>query len=516
MSGIFISYSRKDEAFARRLATSLEEMGSEVWIDVDDIPSGQKWSTAIQQGLDSAEIMLVILSPDSMASVNVEDEWQYFIDHKKPVIPILLREAKIHFQLNRIQWVDFLNQPYERALNDLHQELSQKGADIRRPADVTAVSYSRSDVQRYAESVAEEVKVEKPAQAKSSSLPMQLIVGVGIGALAAIAVMFVVLSSGNDNPNLEVEASETVVAENVQATATGEPTATDEPTNAPTATDEPTATIAPTNTPTEVPFVLEVVLSNLDWDVIERNINGVDMVLVPPGTFTLGATDAQLRTNRSACELVLNDCSGLNDEQPLATITIEQGFWIDKTEVTNETYNGTGDDLPKVNVNAQEAAAHCSGRDARLPTEVEWEYAASGPDDWNYPWGNTWDTSVNRANVCDSNCAENWRDNRVDDGYAGLAPVGSYPDGASWVGALDMAGNVWEYTSSIYAPYPYDAGDAEGGSASAARTLRGSAYIWITGEATTSARAAGIAPQTDFYGFRCARDYVDGDLERYE
>src|SRR5690242_6669005 len=94
MTKIFISYSRKDVNFTKKLADSLSHYGFDVWIDLEDINAGSKWSDAIQQGLDETAVMLVIISPDSMASENVKDEWQYFLDLKKPVIPILLRSAK--------------------------------------------------------------------------------------------------------------------------------------------------------------------------------------------------------------------------------------------------------------------------------------------------------------------------------------------------------------------------------------------------------------------------------------
>ena len=87
-----------------------------------------------------------------------------------------------------------------------------------------------------------------------------------------------------------------------------------------------------------------------------------------------------------------------------------------------------------------QAAAYCKWRGVRLPTEREWEYAARGPDNLAYPWGNEFDGdrlhySQNSGNK--------------------TASVGNYPSGRSWVGALDMAGNVWEWTSSLYKDYPY-------------------------------------------------------------
>lgn len=134
MTRIFISYSRSDEIFVRRLASELDQMGENVWIDVDDIPAGVKWSGAIQEGLDTGEVMLVVISPQSMTSPNVEDEWQYFIDQKKQIIPILWQPAKIHFQLNRLQYIDFHNQPFEVAMKELTAQLKGEVKPRHTPA----------------------------------------------------------------------------------------------------------------------------------------------------------------------------------------------------------------------------------------------------------------------------------------------------------------------------------------------------------------------------------------------
>jgi hypothetical protein len=137
MPSIFVSYSRKDESLARRLAASLSDLNADIWIDVDDIPAGKKWSSAIQQGLDSADLMILVISPDSMASHNVEDEWQYFLDSRKPVIPVLARPARIQFQLNRVQYVDFHNQSYEAAFSELVRKLAEQGVRLQ-PVSIPA------------------------------------------------------------------------------------------------------------------------------------------------------------------------------------------------------------------------------------------------------------------------------------------------------------------------------------------------------------------------------------------
>ncbi len=105
---IFISYSRKDQEFARKLASALTAINAEVWIDLEDIHAGANWSTAVQEGLTSCDLMIVILTPSSSASRNVEEEWQYYRDNLKPIIPVLLEKTVVHYQLSRIQYINFV------------------------------------------------------------------------------------------------------------------------------------------------------------------------------------------------------------------------------------------------------------------------------------------------------------------------------------------------------------------------------------------------------------------------
>ena len=148
------------------------------------------------------------------------------------------------------------------------------------------------------------------------------------------------------------------------------------------------------------------------------------------------------------------------------------GYWIDKNEVTNKAFRvfvdaggyanrsywsdagwewlnrqtvdmlpnyclGNLPENPVACVTWFEAEAYANWRGGHMPTEAEWEYAARGPQSLVYPWGNDFDAS--RCNLVDSK---------------GLKPVGSYPNGASWVGALDMAGNVMEWVQDWLGDYP--------------------------------------------------------------
>lgn len=124
-SKIFFSYSRSDAEFALQLARSLRSEGILVWIDQVDIPTGVPWDRAIEDALESAGSLLVILSPSAVDSENVRDELSLALDRKKQIIPLLYRPCNVPFRLRRLQYIDFTEQ-YDNAfkllLSHLHVE----------------------------------------------------------------------------------------------------------------------------------------------------------------------------------------------------------------------------------------------------------------------------------------------------------------------------------------------------------------------------------------------------------
>jgi len=134
MAQIFISYSRKDRKFAYPLVTDLSRLGAEVWIDREDIRPSQDWADVIQQALDECRLMIVIVSPDSMTSPNVADEWKYYKSRQKPLLPVLYKPAEMHFQLHSLQHIDFAHQPYAAAFERLCTELRRQGVLRAAPA----------------------------------------------------------------------------------------------------------------------------------------------------------------------------------------------------------------------------------------------------------------------------------------------------------------------------------------------------------------------------------------------
>ena len=150
-----------------------------------------------------------------------------------------------------------------------------------------------------------------------------------------------------------------------------------------------------------------------------------------------------------------------------------------------------------------EASSYCSWVGGRLPTEAEWEYAYRGPEGLVYPWGDNFDGQ--RLNYCDRNCLQDHADQEFDDGFAVTAPVGSFPEGASWVGALDMAGNVWEWVEDWFGPYEDgDVVDPAGAERGSQRVMRGGSWFYHPARTRGAARDA-VPPETRFdsIGFRC-------------
>ncbi|MBI5533485.1 MAG: SUMF1/EgtB/PvdO family nonheme iron enzyme [Deltaproteobacteria bacterium] len=232
------------------------------------------------------------------------------------------------------------------------------------------------------------------------------------------------------------------------------------------------------------------------------------------------------------------------DERPVHDVAIEP-FDIDATEVTMRAYDAcvraahctaasqevwwpgmsdsdheTGSrncnqgrqarsDHPVNCVDWEQARAYCQFAGKRLPTEPEWERAARGTDSRTYPWGNA-PPSRSLLNGCGLECVEMFRDwgftvkatYEGRDSWEGTSPVGLFKQGASPYGALDMAGNVWEWTASEYCQYPHTS--CERGKIA----LRGGG--WLNHEGASGVRAANrdsvwATMKGSALGFRCAR-----------
>jgi hypothetical protein len=129
---IFVSYAREDSGFALRLGQDLRAAGAQIWLDQLDIPAGARWDEAVQEALARCPSLLVVLSPDSVASDNVMDEVSFALDEGKLVVPVICRPCEIPFRLRRVQYID-CTRDYDAALAKLTSTLAAGQAAPPRP-----------------------------------------------------------------------------------------------------------------------------------------------------------------------------------------------------------------------------------------------------------------------------------------------------------------------------------------------------------------------------------------------
>lgn len=508
MIRIFISYRRADSsAYTGRLYDRLvAEFGKDnVFKDVDSIGIGD-FRGAIAEAVNQSDVLLVIIGKQWAA---IKDEHGNLRLHNPGDFVRLEIEAGL--QRRGRCWivpVTVGGAPFPDA-NQLPpdlRELSFQNAfvvrddpDFHRDVDRLIDKLKWQFKDRYATG---EIKPPQPQTSPGMRRPKQgnnkslLLWGGGLLVVVAILIVIGIALSGGGNgdstemPTLsDVERLRTAEAEstNVSMARTAVAHATETAvSNIATNESARLTLIALSATPTHNATATLIAFrpaTNDDWIPIEQVFDGVTMVLVPAGCFNMGE----------------------NGEG--GTQCFDEPFWIDKYEVTNEQYDvvstdnyctqySSEPDQPRNCVDWFAASDFCESRAARLPTEAEWEYAARGVDSWVYPWGNAYDSSLVIG-----------EDDPIY-GDISTAPVGSRPEGVSWVGAMDMSGNVFEWVSSWYLDYPYEEGHEDDIDTYNYRVLRGGSFFNASVGMQSLGRSRGN-PSVDYnyFGFRCARSY---------
>lgn len=210
--------------------------------------------------------------------------------------------------------------------------------------------------------------------------------------------------------------------------------------------------------------------------------NDGKLVWVPAGEFMMGSDE------------------GPADERPVHRVQISKGFWLGKHEVNISQWLAycakakvlLRDEIiseinhPMSGVSWHDVQAYCRFFGLSLPTEAQWEWAARGPEGRRYPWGNQWDPR---------RCS-----NKGTPGADFFTfPVGSFPNGASWCGALDMAGNLAEWCEDWYSETYYAVSptvDPRGPATGTKKIWRGG-YCWGDADECRSASRFASEPDND-------------------
>ena len=392
---VFISYSKKDKAYVKKLVVYMEELGFTVWID-ERIDPGKSWWSHIRVALRDCAAFIVVMTSDSEQSHWVDTEVIHALEFQKPIFPLLLEGDS-----NPI-----LSDSWSRLARYQYYDVRGNKIPEDRFFELLALDAPRETVDKGNPDKLSNTSPEIPSHDNDSFLRTKLIPQNSEPEEGTFAYY-------KKLPHIEVTS------------------APDPPTERGEIAEQPQT---PYLEAAQIDFDIEPVTRNCDWTPIIRTINGIEMVLVPPGCFMMGSD------NFKNAQLVHRRC-------------IEWVFWIGRYPVTNAQYTEAikagiceaspyandrrfnNPQLPVVGVSWHDALQYANWKQMRLPTETEWEYAARGPDSWQWPWGNDFKA-----------------DNLVYSENSGRKPavVGSRSGGASWVGALDTSGNVWEWCLSAW------------------------------------------------------------------
>ncbi|MBP6177862.1 MAG: SUMF1/EgtB/PvdO family nonheme iron enzyme [Anaerolineales bacterium] len=512
---VFLCHSSNDKPAVRELYQKLRaETWIQPWLDEEELYPGQDWNMEIEKAVEAADAILVCLSKGSITKEGyIQRELRIVLDFAdyKPegtlyIIPVRLEECEPPRRLRAWQYADYFEGQRDRAFQRLLVSLKRRADALGLPGDEVERKQIEESKKRETEDAAQaereakekedreaaaKAKREKEAKAKAkaereagSQPRSKFISWVSANSLSFIfsGISFIVL--------LFIYFGGKYYSQN-------NPTLTETPSVAPSETPKP-----PTPTKTKIPSTPTATPTLAPGATMISEQDGMVMIYVPAGTFTMGSDT-------------------ISDEQPIHQVFLD-AYWIYQTEVTNKQYkacvdagicelpsntdsstranyygNPEFDNFPVLYVNWDKANRYCEvWAKGDLPTEAQWEKAARGTDGRTYPWGN----EAPSANVLNYN-------SNVGD----TTEVGKYPNGASFYGAYDMAGNVWEwvndyYQSDYYATLGGNVSNPQGPASGDSRVLRGGSWGSNVSGVRSANRLRFDPSLTDInVGFRCSR-----------
>jgi len=412
---VFLCHSSQDKSIVRELYQRLlAEDWIDPWLDEVKLLPGQDWDMEIEKAVEAADAVIVCLSNGSVSKEGyIQRELKFVLDIalEKPegtifVIPLLLNKCEVPRRIRSWQYVNYFpkakrDQSFGQLLESLRSRATALGIHLNSAPDVR-------------------IKLNNRSQLESK----RILLGI-LGLVLVISVSSVLYFKERTPSSPSASVSPTLRVTLISSK---------------TATSQPESTSTPKATPTLVPGATQI--SPKDNTVF---------LYIPAGEFIMGSN------------------SGFPDEKPEHKVYLD-AFWISQTEVTNAVYSlcvdasvcrppsrtdyysrdASSPEYPVVFISWDDAKSYCEWTGSRLPTEAEWEKAARGVNGLIYPWGNQFECQRGNFDDETSEDAATVPGGPNCDGYKYIAPVGSFQNGKSIYGALDMAGNVWEWVSDWY------------------------------------------------------------------
>jgi formylglycine-generating enzyme required for sulfatase activity len=481
---VFVSYSSKDKSVADTIVASLEKNNIRCWYAPRDVPPGKDWAKQIAGAVNDASIFLLIFSENANKSQRVLDELNLAINKEIIILPFRIEKLNpvgaMELHLSTRHWLDAFDPSWKYHLEKLNTSIVAilEGGDKELP-----------ELRKQSEKFIVRRKKRKKFFIFS-------IIGTVIIAFLAIIFVPKLLQS------IQKSRETMVPTETFLQVLPSEKLL---PSPSLTLTPSPTVTVSPS--PSPLPST---------HSTMTRKKDNMVMVFVPEGVFIMGLHEEEINwfLNQEWCNYCERDF--FETTHPAHEVFLD-AFWIDKYEVSNAQFaqcveegacsqpfqpysfsrneyygNSQYDHYPVSSVSWYQANEYCHWAGGRLPTEAEWEKAARGTAGGYFPWGNKTPSSE-LANF-------EWA-------IGDTLRVGLYPEGISPYGALDMAGNVWEWVSDWWGYYDSNQADNPIGPTSGDyRVIRGGAWDSDTIRLLTAFRNGDSPEYAGFYvGFRCAK-----------
>lgn len=431
---VFISYSSKDQKIIEALCHYLEAQNLRCFVAYRDIPKGADWGTHIPPAIENSKVFVYVHTKNANKSLDTTREIQYALDYKRVIIPFRIEnvvyDSEKDYRLKCINWLDAFPGKPEDYFGELY-----KAIKVHFP---------------------ERISGSTPTPPNPYPVKKWMIISLVIVLLGLI--MFLLWNKKQET-KLETQKPES-----------------------------------------------EIVNNNIETQesIVTYTVNGVsfNMIRVEGGIFNMGAQD----TDPNAPNY---DIEAYDDESPVHSVTLSD-YYIGETEVTQELWeavmgsnpsNFKGDDQrPVESVSYKDIEEFCrrlemeTGKDFRLPTEAEWEYAARGGNktkNYKYSGSNEMDYV-------------GW--------YSGNSegtthPVKSLKYGKNELGIYDMSGNVWEWCQDLYGSYSSGSQtNPTGPSSGSDRVLRGGSWFYSAKLCRVSSRSYGNPGSRSYNsrGFRLA------------